>query len=79
MKYALAIAAISAALSGPAPGDEFVRQGDTVLVTGMIQKRDAPKFLETVINMPQRGTVVLDSPGGYIEGCHGYRAHRSTP
>jgi hypothetical protein len=36
-------------------------------VTGVIQKGDAPKFLETVINMPQRGTVILDSRGGYIE------------
>jgi hypothetical protein len=82
MKYALAIVTISAAFSGPAPGAEFVRKGDTVLVTGMIQKGDAPKFLETVFNMPQRGSVVLDSRGGYIEDAmaigHTVRRHEFT-
>ena len=82
MKYALAIATISAALSGPAAGAELVRQGDTVLVTGRMQKGDALKFLETVINTLQGGTVVLNSPGGYIEDAmaigHTVRRHEFT-
>jgi hypothetical protein len=63
MNLLIAIAALLA-FTTPAVSAEIVAKGDTISVTGPIEKEDYLRFWRAVT--PQTKTVVLNSPGGLL-------------